>query len=234
MKGALALVAMLAFAPAQEEVKLQWKPKLNEPVNLQMKLSMAITGAGDIDVNFIVHSKVVKMDDETVTTESKLSDFKFMFNGQEMDMSGQGGPDLNETSTMVQKRNGEIVSMSGAEMQGGERTSRMNAFHWPDKGLKIGESWEHEWKADKAKGLPHSKAKWTLSAHEMKNNVDCYKVDYVFAEMDDPNGISASGSVWLAAADNTIIYGKYQFNNVSFQEGMPPTNGTGELIRLKN
>lgn len=234
MKGALALVALLSFAPAQEEVTLKWNPKIGEPVNLQMKLSMLINGAGDVDVSFIVHNKVTKMDAETVTTESKISDFKFMFNGQEMDLGGQGGPDMNETSTMVQKRNGEIVSISGAEMQGGERISRMNAFHWPDKPVKIGDSWIKEWQEDKEKQLPHSKAKWTLAAHEMKNGVDTYRIDYVFAEMDDPNGISASGSVWLATTDGSIQYGRYEFNNVSFQEGIPPTSGTGQIIRLKN
>lgn len=236
MKSAIALFALMSLAaPAQDTVKLEWKPKVGETVNLQMAMAMEVPQAGNIDVKFVVKSKVTKVDKDKseVTTQSEIGDFKIFFGGQEMDMGGQG-PSTDQKMTIVQKMNGVLVSDdSPPEMGGGERVSRMNAFHYPDKPVKVGDKWEYEWKADKEKGLGSAKAQWTYVAHEMKDGVDCWKVDYVFAEMDDPNGMSASGSIWFDTASGNIHYSSYQFNNVTFQEGMPPTSGTGQITRLK-
>ena len=236
MKSVLALFALMSLAApaAQDAQKIEWKPKVGEAVNLKMAIAMEMPQIGAIDVQFLIKSKVTKIDKEKseVTTQSEMSDFQLFMGGQPLDMGGQA-PTSNEKVTLVQKLNGQIVSDSSSAEMGGERVSRMNAFHFPDKPMKVGDSWEHEWKANKEENLGPAKARWTYSAHEVKDGVDCWKIDYVFAEMEDPNGISASGTIWLDTASGQIHYSNYQFNNVSFQEGMPPTSGTGQITRVK-
>ncbi len=233
MKSALALIAMFSMAaPAQDTTQLEWKPKVGE-VN-KLKFGIAMNMGGDINVTFLVTSKTTKIEKEDVTQESEMGDFQILFNGQPLDMGGEG-PGGGEKVTSVTKLNGTLVSESASASMGGggERVSRMNTFLRPLKPVKIGDSWENEWKADKEKGLQSSKAKWTLKAYEPKNGVDCWKVDYVYAEMDSPDGISSNGSIWLNAKDGMIEYSKYEFQNVSFQEGMPPASGTGDITRVR-
>jgi len=232
MKSALALIAMFSMmAPAQDTTQLEWKPKVGEVTKL--KFSMAMNMGGDIGVSFLITSKTTKIEKDEVTTESEMGDFQLMFNGQPMDMGGEA-PGAGQKTTTVMKMNGAVVSDSStAAMGGGERLNRMNAFYRPSKPVKIGDTWENEWKADKEKGLQNSKARWTLAAYEPKNGVDCWKVDYVFAEMDSTDGISANGSLWISAKDGNMEYSKYEFQNVTFQEGMPPASGSGEITRVR-
>jgi len=219
------------MAPAQDTTQLEWKPKVGEVTKL--KFSMAMNMGGDIGVSFLITSKTTKIEKDEVTTESEMGDFQLMFNGQPMDMGGEA-PGAGQKTTTVMKMNGAVVSDSStAAMGGGERLNRMNAFYRPSKPVKIGDTWENEWKADKEKGLQNSKARWTLAAYEPKNGVDCWKVDYVFAEMDSTDGISANGSLWISAKDGNMEYSKYEFQNVTFQEGMPPASGSGEITRVR-
>lgn len=235
-----ALAALLTMAaPVQDSTNLAWKPKLNEVIKYQFSMNIPIDMGGTpgtVDVGFVSVSKVVGLDAELVTMEGSMDSFKIKINGQEMDMSQMGGPapDMSGTVKIVTKLNGEVVSDSTpAEMGGGEGMQRMNAFYRPGKMVKVGDSWEQEWKADKAKGLQSAKARWTLKGEEMSNGVACWKVDYVFAEMDTADGMSANGSLWINKMDGHMESLKYQFNNVSMSEMMPKSNGTGSAYRVR-
>jgi hypothetical protein len=232
MKSAIALLALVSLAaPAQDMTQLEWKPKVGEVV--KHKFSMAMDMGTDVNVSFLITSKTTKLEKDEVTTESEMANFELLVGGQPMDLGGQT-PGGGEKMVIVSKLNGQLVSDSSAasEMGGGERMTRMNAFLRPTKPMKIGDTWENEWKADKEKGLQSSKARWTLAAYEPKNGVNCWKVDYVYAEMDSPDGISANGSIWMNALDGNMEYTKYDFQNVIFQPGMPAANGSGQITRI--
>jgi len=233
-----ALFAAIATAkPVVAPALIEWKPKLDATTKLQMNMAMQIDAGGqmmEINVGFIITSKTTKIDGDKVTQEGSMSDFKLMMNGQEMGDMGGGAPPEGEKTTIVRKINGEVVSDSTpAELGGGERMQRMNAFVYPGKPLEFGDSWTKEWAADKAKGLQSAKAKWTLEGEDVKNKVDCWKISVVFAEMDSKDGISNMGTMWLAKSDGDLVYSKMNFQNVSFQEGMPPTNGVAEMTRIQ-
>ncbi len=238
VKSTFALVALLTMsAPVQESTKLEWKPKLNEVTKYQFNLNIPIDmggASGAVEVSFMSISKITEIKDDLVTSEGSMDAFKVIFNGQEMDMSQMGGPDMSGTVKVVTRLNGEVVSNSTPqEMGGGEAMQRMNAFYRPKTAIKVGDSWEQEWKANKEKGLQNAKARWTLKGDEMKNNVGCWKVDYVFAELDTANGMSASGTIWINKVDGQMEYLQYQFNNVSMNEMMPPSSGTGTVTRIR-
>jgi len=232
-----ALFAAIATAkPAVAPVLVEWKPKVDMVNKFQMNLAMQVDAGGqmmDIGVGFVIITKTTKVEKEEVTQESTMADFKLSMNGQEMDGMGGEMP-ADQKTTAVRKLNGEIISdTTPAEAGGGERMGRMNSFIFPGKPLEFGDSWTKEWAADKAKGLQSAKAKWTLEGEEVKNKVDCWKIAVVFAEMDTKDGISNMGTMWLSKADGEVVYSKMNFQNVSFQEGMPPTNGVAEITRIK-
>lgn len=233
-----ALFAAIATAkPAIAEHTVAWKPKVNETTKLNMKFTMQMDAGGqmmEIIAMFNISSKTTKIDGDKVTEEGSMSDFKLLMNGQEMGDMGGGAPPEGEKTTIVRKLNGEVISDSTpAEMGGGERMQRFNAFYFPEKPVIFGDSWTHEWAADKAKGLQSAKAKYTLEGEEVKNKVDCWKISVVFAELDSSSGMSNMGTVWLEKANGNLVYSKMNFQNVSFQEGMPPTNGVAEITRIK-
>lgn len=233
----IALFAAIATAkPALEPVLVEWKPKVDVTQKFQMNLAMQVDAGGqmmDINVGFLITTKTTKVEKEQVTQESTMSNFKLSMNGQEMDGMGGGEDQMGEKTIAVRKLNGEVISdTTPAEVGGGERMMRMNTFVYPGKPLSFGDSWTKEWAANKDKGLQSAKAKWTLVGEEVKNKVDCWKIEVVFAEMDSADGISNTGTMWLSKADGEVVYSKNNFMNVSFQEGMPPTNGIAEISRV--
>lgn len=232
-----ALFAAIATAkPVIAPAVVEWKPTLNATTKLNMKFTMQIDAGGqmmEIIASFNTTSKTTKIEGDKVTQEGSMSDFKLMMNGQEMGDMGGAAPPEGEKVTIVRKLNGEVVSDSSPEeMGGGPRMQRMNAFYFPGKPLEFGDSWTHDWAADKAKGLQSARAKWTLEGEEVKNKVNCWKIAVVFAEMDTKDGISNMGTIWLDKSNGDLVYSKMNFQNVSFQDGMPPTNGVAEITKV--
>jgi hypothetical protein len=236
VKSSLGLVALLAMAaPVQDSTRFEWKPKVGEEVKWKMSFNMVMDMGGQdgsIEASFLTSSKIKSIEGDKVTTEGSMSDFTLKFNGQEMDMGGQG-PGEGMVTTTVMTLDGKVIKSDAPEEMGGERMQRMNAFHRPTKDIKIGESWEASWPAVKEKGLQSAKAKWTLRASEKRGAVDCWVVDFVFSEMDNTSGMGATGSMYLNKADGYPEYLKYKFTNASFSPEMPPTNGEGTMSRVR-
>ncbi len=233
MVSSIALFAAIATARMQEPVTLKWDPKVGQQTEHQMDVTVSFDMGGmpgTVDFGFITVSKITKIEGDQVTSEGSMRDFKMTMNGQEMD-TGDAAAMEAEKVVVVAKKNGEIISDSTPEeIGGGVRQQRMNAFIFPEKPIKIGDSWSQDFPADKELNLQSSKAKWTLVGSEQKLGYDTWKITNVWAEMDDTaTGMSTMGTIWLRKSDGILVATEQKFENVSFQPGMPPMGGTAKM-----
>lgn len=235
MVGSIALIAALATARMQEPVTLQWDPKVGQQIEHKMDISVQFDMGGmpgSVDVGFITVSKIIKIDGDEVTSEGTMRDFQMFMNGEALDTGGSE-TDMSQKVVVVAKKNGEIIKdTTPAEMGGGVRQQRMNAFVFPEKPIKVGDSWTKEFPADKELNLQSSKAKWTLVGSEEKLGYDTWKISNVWSEMDSPNAMSTMGTIWLRKSDGVLVATEQRFENAAFQPEMPPMNGTAKMTLL--
>ncbi|MDI9641371.1 hypothetical protein QPK87_06840 [Kamptonema cortianum] len=228
------IVFATLLAPAvlipQDAVEIKWSPKVGETVNHQMNIAMSMDAGGtpmDINVSFVTVSKILSIDGDTVKTEDGMKDFKMMFNGQD---AGDMGPDasaMNQKVITTRKLSGKVVSIEGgmSEMSGGPRVQQMNTFEYPSVPVKVGDSWMLDFPKDASKGLPlAAKAKFTYEGDEKIGKYDTWKIAFVYSEMDDPRGYGNMGTTWLDKSTGKLVKLVGEYQNVSFNEMMPPSN----------
>ncbi len=233
-KTILVISAMLVASAclAQDAVKIEWKPK----AGMTSKLKLATTfksdfGQGVQDVKFsaTITNKVieVKPSGDTVL-EEKTSDVSLMLG--EQDMSAMVP---SETATLTLKPNGKVVEKKSDqpdEMKNA-RLDNVNEFVYPDKALKVNETWVNKFSADKDKGTRAALATYTYLGMEKVGTADCYKVKYVYKETEGDAPMSAEGTMWLRVDGAGAQKADYTIKNVTFGPSQP-TEAKVNLSRI--
>ena len=230
-----AFTACLAIAVGQaQEVKLAWVPQVGTTYAWNMTVSMNIDAGGQdmaMEISMLNKNKTVKVENGLVTFESSMADMKMTMNGEAFTPPGSEGQ-APEAVTTVYKLDGTFVSRKGGgEMASSVRAEQMNAFIYPSHAVKINEPWFKEFPADKENKIPVAKARYTLLGEEMVGKYRTWKIEKVYAELDDPQGFSSMGTVWLDQTDGSMVKYEGEFTNVKFVDMMPPTSGKVKISR---
>ncbi len=230
--GALAVVAM-----AQDTAVIEWKPKVGETTKYRIAVNANMdAGMGPMDITFtsIMTERILKIEDnKNVTVESTQSDFGLYVGGQDMSsmMSGQVIKALT-----VMKPNGEVVKRSsegGNEMEN-PRMEEMMVTLYPDKPLRLGDSWTREVKGDTSKGTVDAEATYKYEGKEKIGDWDCYKISYTYNEKRGRAPMSAKGTIYIAVENGTMVQSDMSVQNVEFQPGLPPANAVFKVTRIKS
>lgn len=228
--GALAVVAM-----AQDTALIEWKPKVGDSTKYRITVNASMdAGMGPMDITFssIITERILKIEDnKNVTVESTQSDFGLFVGGQDMSsmMSGQVIKAL-----VVMKPNGEVVKRSsegGNEMENPRLEEAMMTLY-PDKPLRVGDSWTREVKGDTSKGTVDAEATYKYEGREKIGDWNCYKVAYTYTEKRGRAPMSAKGTIYLAVENGALVQSDMTVQNVEFQPGLPPANAVFKLTRI--
>lgn len=231
-----ASLSAVAVRQTPEEVDLSWKPKVGDVVTYQMKTNASIDMGGqktDIVFAMKMKSTVKAIENDRVTTESSGSDFKMSMGGQDMDNQGnQTG--MDGITTRITNLNGELISQEtkGQAMPTPPRMEQMNTFYRPKTKVKVGDTWDHEIKADAKRGYVEAKARYTLVGTEMLGKKKVWKVSIIYAEMEAAKPASMTGTVWIAADNGEMEKWYAEYQDVSFADGVPPMNAVTTLTRV--
>jgi hypothetical protein len=228
-----ALIAVAAIA-AQDSVRIEWKPEIGRVSKYKVEVTANIdVGAGtpmDMRFGMVQSTKVTKIADGKITSETSVSDLSLVVGGN--DMSQMMG-DRKVTTTSVHKPNGEVVdTKSDSEEMSNPRLEASYMFIYPNKDLKVGETWSNSIKGDSAKGTVDAEATYKLEGIEALGEVKAYKVSYVYKEKKADNPLSTTAVVWLSPDTGDLIKGEYKMKNVEFQPGMPPTDATAKVTKI--
>ncbi|MBC8063325.1 MAG: hypothetical protein H7Y17_00720 [Chlorobia bacterium] len=220
MKALLATVVLLSSLVQGGTYDLLWKPKAGQ------KLTYALRVEGKTDANFTMTSDVIlsvkKVEpngDYTLGTTFKGMVANFF--GEEQKM-----PDEPEEVQRFNVRGDLIDPEKPGEDDGdvvGELMSRASEYVPPLKSVAVGESWKHEFAAEKKWDLPKAIGTYSLvSESDGKLKVS---IDYVEQSGVEPT--RAKGFAIIDAKDGALILVESEIKNLRFQEGTP--SGTAKL-----
>lgn len=237
LAGALILGAISSVAAIQtpEEVDLSYKPKVGEEVVYSMKTNTSFDMGGqsaEIVLTMRMKSKVKSIEDGKVTYTGIADQFKMTMNGQEMGDDNGGQMGSGEETTKVYTLEGDFVSSTGGQQPGSSpRIEQMNTIYRPKDKKKVGDTWDHEIKANKERGIVEAKVRYTLVGSEMLRDKKVWKLTMVYAEMNADKPASCSGTIWIAASNGEMEKWEADYTDVVFAEGVPPMNAKVVLTR---
>lgn len=226
-------MAAVAFA-AQDSVKVEWKPEVGKISKYHIQVAANIDAGGQkMDMSFGMNhaEKVLKIDAGKITTETTADGFSLMVNGEDMtQMMG----DQKFTVTTTYNANGEPLEMkSDAPPEARqERIENAFSFYYPNKDVKVGESWVRKIKGDAAKNTVDAEATYTLQGIETVGDSKQLKIGFAFKETSGDTPMSATGTVYLMPADGYLVKGNFAMKNVQFDPSMPPTDATCTVTRI--
>lgn len=237
MKALLIALPLLASGLIQDSADLSWKPKVNDSDKYHLVMTSVIDMGGtpsELVVQMDITDKVISVVEDVVTMEEQISNFKILFGGQDVSEMGGGGEMEIPKMTYKYKLDGSLVSVTGGDTGSqSERAAQMSQFMRPKGEVKVGASWEHTFKANKEKGMPEAKVKYTLEGEDTVDGVKTWKIKAVYSEMTGTAPFGSVGTVWLEQGTGDLVQAKSEVTNVIYQEGAPPMNGTVVMTRVK-
>lgn len=226
---AAAMLAAVAMA-SLDTVNIKWKPKAGDTAKYKITAKANIAGS-EMNFTAAMSTKVLEVTaDGNITVEEKQSDMKIMFGDQ--DMSSMAPALVTGTSTM--KPNGEVISRKSDSEMDNPRMEAALEFVFPDKELKVGDSWSVKRDADSGKGLFARGTTYTYEGTEMVGKWNCYKIKVDFKETGAPTNIEALGYSWVSVEDGSQIKGSYKLKGIEFAPGAPPSDADSDVIRIDN
>ena len=195
------VAALAAFALAAEDTfVLKHAPKAGDVVKLKLKADFDFQGQQGT-VTGITTTKITKVEaNGDFTSESTQTESKVSVGGQDM-----AQPDQPATVT-VYKANGEIVSITAPEANDtAYRFSNLIGMRFPDKPLKVGDTWDVEIKADAKTGTAPAKATYKVEALEKVGSYDTIRVKGSYKETAGDAPASGESTTWLNAKDGSVV-----------------------------
>jgi hypothetical protein len=213
-----ALLCLLsAAARADEEaVTIAWKPKPGTTTSFRYEIRNLNSSASWV-FSAVSKSKVVDVAaDGKIRLQVTQSDATLTVGGQ--DMSGQLG-DANESTEVTYLPNGLSVTAPDGPRARIDAALRML---YPDRPVKVGDTWKRAEKADASKGLRAAEATYKYEGIETVGKWKAYKIAVTYHETEGDDPISLSGTKWLSVEEGHLVKAQCTLQNGPFAPGMPP------------
>lgn len=225
-----AALAAISIQGAQDSARIQWKPKAGDTATLSMQVATSMQGM-NVEVRLRTTSKVLEVTSETVKLEATEQMVDLKLNGESM--MDQMPPDASK-KTYTMRLDGELVSYT-TDGQGMDnpRFEEAFVFTYPNREVKVGETWTRSRAADKEKGTVASKTTFTFLGSENLDGAPSHKVKVTFAETEGQTPMTFEATVWLSPANGDMLKMDGILRNVQFEPTMPPADATIKVTRVK-
>ncbi|HTQ11974.1 MAG TPA: hypothetical protein VMI31_18070 [Fimbriimonadaceae bacterium] len=195
--SAVAALSLTALA-LQDGVVLKRAPKLGDTAKYKLSAQMDFSGQ-DATVTATITDKVTKVaDNGDFTVESSMTDT----------LVNMGGSDLQQpderNSTLYSKANDVLSVSSDPEDPDGVRKANIQTLHFPDKPVKVGDSWTVTVKKNE-KGAVDASGTYTIAGRETINGQDTFRIKGSMKETSGDNPMSADGTYWVNVKDASLV-----------------------------
>jgi hypothetical protein len=206
---AAGVVTTATFAQAGSE-KVLLKRAFKVGAMRQNKLEASISpesGTGfDVKINVTSEDKCAKVNkDGNGEFESKQTALTITVNGNEMPGPASEGVE----KSIVSPRNVTLsVESSAPDADFGKRLGQALAPYFPEKEVSVGETWKHEFKPDKDKGLRGGSAVDKLLSVETVDGVKTAKISHTYEEKPlsgDEGTIKVTATFWIDVSNGEVI-----------------------------
>lgn len=239
MKRSLLFVAVLtasAFAVAQDTANIRWNPKPDQTLRFRLQVKSAIDigmGNQDMSMGALITQRTRAVTENEVTVETVQTEFTMAVGGEDLSMM-MG--DMRITETVRFDRTGRVIerkSDAPAEM-GDDNDRQMESvlFIYPNREVKVGDTWSREVTADAKRGVRNARATYKFEGFETVAGKRAWKITFTYAENEGNNPISSTGTVWLDPEDGEMLRGEFTMKNLEFGPGMPPGDASATLTRV--
>ncbi len=197
----LMLAAVAVSAYAQDPVVIKRSSKVGDMASYKMEATIAMEGLGEGTFSSTSTQKVTKVaDNGEVTTEIKTQ-AKAVFGGQEI-------PIPETTQTEVRDPFGDLKEFTGGnEASPKAQVFRMDALqrvHLPEKGIKVGDTWTVESKADEKNDKTAAKVEYKLEAAEDVAGHKTFKISSKGKES-SPGETTSDITFWIDTTSGIVI-----------------------------
>jgi len=195
--AAVAALSLTALA-IQEGVVLKRAPKLGDTAKYKLNGELDFSGNEVIVTGTITDTVTNVADNGDFTLQSITSDFK-------ANVGGTDQPLPDQTNTTVFSAANEVLSFkSDMDDPDGVRKANIQTLRFPDKPLKVGDSWTIEFKKND-KGAVDAKGMYTIEAKETVDGDETYRVKGATKESAGDNPMSAEGTYWISVKDASLV-----------------------------
>jgi len=206
--GALVLSVTLAFA-AQEAHTLARKAKVGQEFRSTQQVT--IKEEAEITITSSLTEKITQVDADGSTTSRVTDKTLKIRNGSEdeIDLSGEKGSESVSEATV----NALGITTSYKEVDGGSeeenpehmRVSNVSGLIFPDKAVKKGDTWSHEFDAIKKGNVPASRISFEVVGDEVWDGKACLKLKYSAKETEGDKPLEASGIMIVRLEDGLTV-----------------------------
>lgn len=235
---AAAVLAIAAFAPAQQKTLLALRAKAGQSAQYRSEFSVEVSVAGqtikaDIKQTERIDYKEVAPNGD-ITTVRTTESSETVVNGEKMDE----GDEEPKPATAVVRPNGTLVSYKSEEdpeeLKVAMRIWNASNVVFSDSPVGEGDTWSHEFAPNAEFGTPAGKASFKLVGYEKMQGLDCAKIEMTFEESGVSPAISSKSTVWVELANGDSVASNFSFSNVPFGGGpmavLASGSGKGERI----
>jgi hypothetical protein len=220
----LGLTVLAGLVLAADGSVVKFAPK--EGTVLKYKLSATFDAGGtSANVTGDITDKVSKVDaagDVTIErTRGALT----------VDVGGQTIPvDAGAPTVHVYHPDGTLVEIRGEGLNAGiYRLETLNMLRFPKEALAVGSTWKVDIASDSKTGVVKASANFKVLGFEKQAGIDSVKISSTIKELEGDQPASSDGTVWVNAADGTIVKYDGTWTNAPVAPAPMPVSGKYSL-----
>lgn len=224
-----AALAAISIQGSQDSAPIHWKPKAGDSAELSVQVKADMQGMA-VEVLLRQKTKILEVSSDGIKMENSEEMVDLKVNGQSM---MDAIPPGAGRKIYTLRTDGELLSYT---VEGGEDNPRLEdamVFLYPNRDVKVGESWTRTRPGNKDKGVPASKTTFTFLGTESADGAQALKVRIAFTETEGSTPMTFDGTAWLAAANGDLLKLEGLMKNVTFDLNMPPMDATVKMTRVK-
>jgi hypothetical protein len=231
MRRAALPLALLCLLPAaaradEEATTIAWNPKPGATASFRFETHNVGSPVAWV-FSAVARSKVLDVaTDGKVRVQTTQSDVMLTVGGQ--DLCGQVG-DASGTTEASYLPNGLPVSAPNGPRA---RIDVALQLVYPERPVKVGDTWKRTAKADPDKGLRAAEATYKYEGIETVGKWKAYKIAVTYRETEGDEPISVRGTEWVSVEDGQSVKSQYTVQNGPFAPGMPPEEAEVTATRI--
>lgn len=218
--------AVAAMAGELQTFRLMRSPKVGQENRLRIKAEIDLLGT-TATFTALVIEKVVAIDATgNYTIESRQTEASTHYGTQETKVPDSGA------RSAVYKPSGELLEVKSGNANGVEsRLARMGGIVVPDKELKVGESWSHDYSASVSPAVVAGKSDYKLVKTEKLDGRTVAMVEMTYKELSGASPAAANGKVWIDIETGDVVRLESDWKNAPFMGPDVPLNAKVTLVK---
>lgn len=224
-----AALAAISIQGSQDSAPIYWKPKAGDSAELSVQVKADMQGMA-IEVLLRQKTKILDVSGEGIKMENSEEMVDLKLNGESM---MDAIPPGANRKVYTLRADGELLSYSVDGGQDNPRLEDAMVFLYPNRDVKVGESWTRTRPGNKDKVVPASKTTFTFLGTESLDGVQALKVRMAFTETEGSTPMTFDATTWLSPANGDLLKLEGSMKNVTFDPNMPPMDATIKMTRVK-